>query len=202
MAGTRGMVPVVHHDKERRHVDPRFASGQMAGVKAGRGQRRGLDGPTLPKPTKKGGGSLCPNHRAEPAVRRACTWGDGAPGHRGHCSHAYEAAERGQGNAARTNLDRTPSESGRSGRIQGARSESSQVRGRRDAARAAPSARSGPLSLHRNSLLKSSPELPPPHLPFRRLEPPPGLQNRFMTVPLPGLAGQTRSPNKFRSPVP
>jgi hypothetical protein len=39
-------------------------------------------------------------------------------------------------NAARTNLDRKPSESGRPGRIQGARAESSQVHARRAAARA------------------------------------------------------------------
>ncbi len=35
---------IVHHDRERRHRDPRFASSPSARGAAGRGHRRGLDG--------------------------------------------------------------------------------------------------------------------------------------------------------------
>ena len=105
----------------------RLAAGSVAASKARR----------CPDQTKRWRKYFCPNRLGEPAVRRACTWGDAAPGHRGHFWRAYEVAERGHHRVARTNLDRTPSESGRPGRIQGARAESSQVHASRAAARAA-----------------------------------------------------------------
>ena len=42
---------IVHHEKERRHRDPWFASSPPNSVSAGRGHRRGLDGPSMPKPS-------------------------------------------------------------------------------------------------------------------------------------------------------
>jgi len=48
-----GRLPIVHHDKERRQASTRFASGPDPGQGAGRGSRRGLDGPSRPRtPTK------------------------------------------------------------------------------------------------------------------------------------------------------
>ena len=44
---------IVHHEKESRRRDPKFASSPAPSVSAGRGHRRGLDGPTMPKPTIK-----------------------------------------------------------------------------------------------------------------------------------------------------
>jgi hypothetical protein len=41
---------IVHHEKERWHCDPMFASGPAPDQSDGRGYRRGLDGPTMPKP--------------------------------------------------------------------------------------------------------------------------------------------------------
>ena len=38
-----------HHEKERRHSDPTFASSPVPHQSAGRGNRRGLDGPTMQK---------------------------------------------------------------------------------------------------------------------------------------------------------
>ena len=46
-------VPIVHHDKYRRQLDSRFASGPATRINVGRGHRRGLDGPTMPKPSTK-----------------------------------------------------------------------------------------------------------------------------------------------------
>ena len=43
----------VDHDKEHRHRDAKFASGAVASLGAGRGHRRGLDGPTMPNPTTR-----------------------------------------------------------------------------------------------------------------------------------------------------
>jgi len=40
---------IVHHEKERRRTGPKFASSPLAGDSDGRGHRRGLDGPTMPK---------------------------------------------------------------------------------------------------------------------------------------------------------
>ena len=45
-------VPIVHHDKSRWQLDSRFASGPATRITVGRGHRRGLDGPTMPKPFK------------------------------------------------------------------------------------------------------------------------------------------------------
>jgi hypothetical protein len=45
--------------------------------------------PDAAQTRQRDGGSICPNHLGEPAVRRACTWRDAAPGHRGHCRHTY-----------------------------------------------------------------------------------------------------------------
>jgi len=44
---------VVHHEKERRRAGPRFASRPAPRQGAGRGHRRGLDGPSMPRPLKK-----------------------------------------------------------------------------------------------------------------------------------------------------
>ena len=44
---------IVHHEKERRLRDPWFASSPALDVDAGRGHRRGLDGPTMPKQSLK-----------------------------------------------------------------------------------------------------------------------------------------------------
>jgi len=38
----------VHHEKERRHPGPTFASGPPPCQSDGRGHRRGLDGPSMP----------------------------------------------------------------------------------------------------------------------------------------------------------
>ena len=92
--------------------------------------------PDAASPNKRWGTWFCPNRQAVPAVRRACTWGDDKPGRRGH-GGACERRRARPAHGARTNFDRTPSESGRPGRIQGARLASSQVHARRDAARAA-----------------------------------------------------------------
>jgi hypothetical protein len=40
----------VDHEKERWQAGPKFASSPLACVTAGRGHRRGLDGPSMPKP--------------------------------------------------------------------------------------------------------------------------------------------------------
>jgi len=40
---------LVHHEKEGRHTGPWFASSPTASDHDGRGHRRGLDGPTMPK---------------------------------------------------------------------------------------------------------------------------------------------------------
>jgi len=40
---------LVGHEKERLPVGPRFASSSSARGSADRGQRRGLDGPSMPK---------------------------------------------------------------------------------------------------------------------------------------------------------
>ena len=40
---------LVEHEKERRQLGPMFASSPLNRVSAGRGHRRGLDGPTMPK---------------------------------------------------------------------------------------------------------------------------------------------------------
>jgi hypothetical protein len=50
---------------------------------------------SCPDQTKRWRKYFCPNRLGEPAVRRACTWRDAAPGRRGHCRRAYEATERG-----------------------------------------------------------------------------------------------------------
>jgi hypothetical protein len=42
---------IVNHEKERLRRDPKFASSPLARVSAGRGHRRGLDGPTMPRQT-------------------------------------------------------------------------------------------------------------------------------------------------------
>jgi hypothetical protein len=44
---------IVHHEKERSRSDRSFASGPVPGHCAGRGHRRGLDGPSMPKPQQK-----------------------------------------------------------------------------------------------------------------------------------------------------
>jgi hypothetical protein len=59
-------VPIVHHDKERRQLDSRFASGPQASRGAGRGHRRGLDGPTMPNTLQKNRG-LFPRECCLPA---------------------------------------------------------------------------------------------------------------------------------------
>jgi len=46
-------LPIVNHETERRHADPCFASGPVPCTRAGRGHRRGLDGPSMPTPLKK-----------------------------------------------------------------------------------------------------------------------------------------------------
>ena len=51
--GAPQALRIVHHEKERRQRDPMFASSPAPGVNAGRGHRRGLDGPTMPKPLLK-----------------------------------------------------------------------------------------------------------------------------------------------------
>jgi hypothetical protein len=105
---------------------PMTAAGSVAASKARR----------CPDQTKRWSKYFCPNRLGEPAVRRACTWRDAAPGRRGRVgAHAKPPSAARQRCA--DELDRTPSESGRSGRIQGVRSESSQVHASRAAARAA-----------------------------------------------------------------
>ena len=48
-APQREALRIVHHEKERRQTGPRFASGPAPRQCAGRGHRRGLDDPTMPK---------------------------------------------------------------------------------------------------------------------------------------------------------
>jgi hypothetical protein len=50
---TVGEGTLVGHEKERRRRDARFASSPMARANAGRGHRRGLDGPTMPNTLKQ-----------------------------------------------------------------------------------------------------------------------------------------------------
>jgi hypothetical protein len=50
--GAEGAV-VVGHEKERRRRGPPFASGPVARQSDGRGHRRGLDGPSMPKKSQK-----------------------------------------------------------------------------------------------------------------------------------------------------
>jgi len=51
--GRRRRCALVRHEKERWRRDSRFASGPLPDVDAGRGHRRGLDGPTMPKPFQR-----------------------------------------------------------------------------------------------------------------------------------------------------
>ena len=51
-AGAEGAA-LVGHEKERRHRDPSFASSPAPRQSDGRGHRRGLDGPSMPKPLTK-----------------------------------------------------------------------------------------------------------------------------------------------------
>ena len=44
---------IVHHEKERRHRDPKSASSPAPRQSDGRGHRRGLDGPSMPNPLKE-----------------------------------------------------------------------------------------------------------------------------------------------------
>jgi hypothetical protein len=44
---------IVHHDKNRRHRDRTFASSPAPRQPDGRGHRRGLDGPSMPKTKQK-----------------------------------------------------------------------------------------------------------------------------------------------------
>jgi len=46
----RAAPRIVDQEKERRRAGPRFASGPVACDRAGRGHRRGLDGPPMPGP--------------------------------------------------------------------------------------------------------------------------------------------------------
>jgi hypothetical protein len=47
------VVCIVEHDKERLQAGQTFASGPLPGHPAGRGHRRGLDGPSMPKASIK-----------------------------------------------------------------------------------------------------------------------------------------------------
>ena len=65
-------VALVGHEKERRHAGPKFASGPAPRQGNGRGYRRGLDGPTMPKPILKMESGICPNRQAATSEGR---WG-------------------------------------------------------------------------------------------------------------------------------
>ena len=66
---TVGEGTLVGHEKERRRRDARFASSPMARANAGRGHRRGLDGPTMAKPFKKNADSSPANVVCRHAMR-------------------------------------------------------------------------------------------------------------------------------------
>ena len=70
-----------------------------------------------PDQSTKGREVFVPTASHVPAGRRACTWGDDEPGRRGHRG-ACEKCRVRPACVARKNLHRTPSESGRPGRIQ------------------------------------------------------------------------------------
>ena len=57
-AGAAG-ARIVHHEKERLRAGPTFASSPSARVTAGRGHRRGLDGPSMPPPKQKNVPGIC-----------------------------------------------------------------------------------------------------------------------------------------------
>jgi len=52
LRGAEGAA-LVGHEKERWHCDPSFASSPAPRQGDGRGHRRGLDGPSMPKPLTK-----------------------------------------------------------------------------------------------------------------------------------------------------
>ena len=105
----RGAKRIVHHDKERRHVGPWFASGPLIRQSDGRGPRRASMARRGQDPFRNPGRRICPNRPGEPASRGACTWGDGKPGRRGHRGACSRCRARPT-SVARTNFERTPSE--------------------------------------------------------------------------------------------
>jgi len=72
-AARREASGLVEHEKERRRAGTMFASGPTACVTAGRGLRRGLDGPTKPKQPIKPGTRICPNRQAATSQGRCGT---------------------------------------------------------------------------------------------------------------------------------
>ena len=75
-------LDLVIHAKERRQHDPQSASGPAACRGAGRGRRRGLDGPTLSNQIQKWGNRICPNHRGGTCDRWLRPVGAGVEGRR------------------------------------------------------------------------------------------------------------------------
>ena len=109
--------PPVDHEKERRRVGPMFASSPAPRQSVGRGHRRGLDGPTMPKSLLKNGECFSPPAKLLVAVGRAgvcAAWETGA-------TRALAACDQGVRTPARPRCaDRfgwKPAEFGRSGRI-------------------------------------------------------------------------------------
>ena len=132
--------PFVDHEKERWQLGPTFASSPPARQGDGRGQRRGLDGPTLPRPTKKLEEVFVPTTGRN---RRCGGLVLGETPQRP--SRALAAGIRSRRARPANQRGRISSGSPRNPAVQAgfsASQASSQVRGRRDAARAAPSARS------------------------------------------------------------
>ena len=135
--------PLVAHEKERRRDDLQSASSPVISHEAGRGQRRGLDGSTLPRPSKKRGTRICPNRqprsggaagvylvRRQTGPSRASLRVRRAPG-----AIRRQRADEPLSNALGIRPSRPDS---------GARLASSQVHGRRGASAGSRPARSAP----------------------------------------------------------
>ena len=116
-AARRGAARGVNHEKERRQAGRWFASSPDPCQSDGRGHRRGLDGPPMPKPFERRDTCICPNRPRVPAARRACTCGAGRRAVEGIAAR-HEKCRARPARATRSNFNRTPSEFGRPGRIQ------------------------------------------------------------------------------------
>ena len=85
---------IVEHEKERRHREVMFASSPLTSERAGRGHRRGLDGPTMPKTILKSLSGVCPNRRAVVGVEVVGGLTHGVPTRRGHSRRVIEFRAR------------------------------------------------------------------------------------------------------------
>ena len=142
----RSAGSAARHSRQARRPAVALAAGSVAASMARR----------CPNQSTKMGNGICPNRLGEPAVRRACTWADAAPGHRGHCRHTYEAAERG----AQTQRGRTLTERPRNPAVQAG--FKAHVRSRAKCMPVAPQ-RGQPTRTKRPFSLRKKPEASHPH---------------------------------------